>query len=306
MNPLTPVLAAAFRRAAMSIDPTLTPAESISPSRVDAWVTVYTVRGQTRWLDAAVAAAQPGASLGAGSDQDWLQAWCAGWGSRAAPAFRQRADHLAGGLDAEPSSVGPLLAYWRITGRSRWLDLALERLPSSALPDDPIAAEAFRQAWRATADEGLRNKAAASYGDPAQLALGDLRGAAEILGHHWLTEDLISPLLDKATPETIIQATAALGLPLLRLDVHWWLESELREGPVAEAVTYPWPALELSFSKLRQRDQVRFLPELDGRPCEAIIDAGVVGVGLAEIINEADRSAFLEAAGTRRRSLRRR
>jgi hypothetical protein len=167
-------------------------------------------------------------------------------------------------------------------------------------------AEAFRQAWRATASPQFRALAEASYDDLQGLELAALPGAAELLGRSKITEDLLASRIDAATPEEIVQASAALGLPLLRLEVQWWLESELREGPVAEAITYPWPALEVFFSKLPGRDQVRFRPELDGREFPVIVDAGVVGVGLGEVLKEADRSAFLEAAGRRRRSLRRR
>lgn len=306
MNPWTPLLASAFRSAAATLDPATEAATRPSAAQVDAWVTIEAVRGQTRWLDAAVAAAQHQATLGPGSDAAWLSAWCKAWVSRAAPAFRQRADALAGQVTPGPDSVSALLSYWRITGRKRWLDLALEGLPSASRRGDASVAEAFRQGWRATADPELRALAEDSYGNIEALELAALPGAAEVLGREGLSEELLASRLDTATPETIVQAAATLGLPLLRLEVQWWLESELREGPVAEAITYPWPALEVCFSKLPGRDQVRFKPELDGREFPVIVDAGVVGIGIAEVLKEADRSAFLEAAGRRRRSLRRR
>jgi hypothetical protein len=306
MNPLTPLLSAAFRKAAAAIDPASNRGGAPSPARVEAWVTIEAVRGQTRWIDAAVSAAQTQATVAEGSEAAWLHAWCRAWMSRAAPAFRRRADELAEQVAPRPESVGPLLSYWRITGGRRWLDRALEGLPEAALPGDAVIAEAFRQAWRATADPGFRSKAELSYGDLARLDLKALPGAAELLGRSGLSEDLVAPLLEAAEPETIVQVTAALGLPLLRVEVQWWLESELREGPVAEAITYPWPALEIRFAKLADRDQVRFQADLDGQDSLLIVDAGVVGIGLAEVLKEADRSAFLEAAGRRRRSLRRR
>ena len=125
------------------------------------------------------------------------------------------------------------------------------------------------------------------------------------LPREMLDEDFVTSVLEDASHEVTIRTAAALGLPLLQLEVQWWLESELHEGPVAEAVTFPWPALELTFSKLEERDQVRFTPQLDGHVFETILDAGVIGAGLSEILSQADRSPFLEAAGMRRRSLRR-
>jgi len=306
MNPLTSVLSEAFRRSADTLEPRSGTATPITPERVEAWITIESVRGQTRWLDAAVAAAQPESSLGPGSDEAWLKAWCKGWGSRAAPAFRKRADALAGLLAPHTGSVGALLAYWRITGRRRWFDRAFEGLPPEASPGNWAAAEAFRQAWRATADDKLRLRSIEAYGPTSLLPLSALPGAAEVIGRDGFDEEFLRPLLAEAAPETIVPVAAALGLPLLQLEVQWWLESELSEGPVAEAVTFPWPALELSFSTLPERDQVRFLPTLDGRAFEPILDAGVVGAGLREIVSEADRSAFLRAAGAHRRSIRRR
>ena len=101
------------------------------------------------------------------------------------------------------------------------------------------------------------------------------------------------------------EGPASLGLPRLVLEIEWWIERELYEGPVAEAITYPWPALEVRFSKLASRDQVRFVPTIDGTRFPVIDDAGAVGAGLASLLSDVDKSAFLEAAGRRRRSLRR-
>jgi len=306
MNPWTPLLASAFRSAAAEIDPATGGSQRPSAARISAWITIEAVRGQTRWLDAAVTAAQAQSTRGSGSDAAWLSAWCKAWVSRAAPGFRQQADALAEQVRPGPDSTAALLSYWRITGRKRWLDRALEGLPSTAQPGDASVAEAFRQTWRATAAPEFRTLAERSYGDIESLELDALPGAAEVLGRGGITEALLTRRLETASPETVVQSTAALGLPLLHLEVQWWLQSELYEGPVAEAITYPWPALEISFSKLPNRDQVRFIPELDGHEFPTIVDAGVVGVGLGEVLKEADRSAFLEAAGGRRRGRRRR
>jgi len=305
MNALTPSLSAAFRDAAKAIDPSRGVPASITPERVEAWITVESVRGQTRWLDAAVSAARPASSLAADDPSAWLHAWCLGWGSRAAPNFRKRADALADQVPPTTAGVKALLAYWRITGRRRWLDRALEGVPVHTTPGDSVAAEALRQVWRATGQDRYRQQAAASYGSPSDLSAADLPGYAEICGREMLDEDFVTGVLEDASHEVTIRAAAALGLPLLQLEVQWWLESELHEGPVAEAVTFPWPALELTFSKLQERDQVRFTPQLDGHVFETILDAGVIGAGLSEILSQADRSPFLEAAGMRRRSLRR-
>ena len=306
MNPLQNLLAAAFREAAAAIDPVRVRGAASTPQRIEAWVTGEAVRGQTRWIEAAGRAAEDGANRASASASAWLHAWCKAWGSRAVPGFRQEADRLAPTLPSEPSSVPAWLAYWRSTGRAEWLNRALAALPSEPSPGDLELAEALRQAWRATASDDLAKAAGRSYGDLSQVPLIGLPGACELLGREGLDPDHLETLLETAAPEETIISTAALGLPLLELEIQWWIERELREGPVAEAITYPWPALEVRFSKLDQRDQVRFVPRLDGVEFPVIDDAGVVGAGLSGLLSEADRGPFLEAAGTRhRRKLRR-
>ena len=304
MRELRPLLAAAFREAASAIDPAGELPATVTPARVEAWVCVESIRGQTRWIEAAVGAAKSDDRSDAPASA-WLSAWCRAWASRAAPDFRKQADTLAPTIPDEPSSVPALLAYWRITGRNEWLERALRSLPQRAIPGDLCGAEAFRQAWRATASADHAEASRRCYDRLADLPLEALPGACELLGHEDLEEERLGELVDEASPESVVLAAAALGLPRLLVKIEWWIERELYEGPVAEAITYPWPALEVRFSKLASRDQVRFVPTIDGTQFPVIEDAGVVGAGLSSLLSDVDKSAFLEAAGRRKRSLRR-
>ena len=305
MSELRPLLAAAFREAASTIDPAVAGSGEVTPSRVEAWVCVESIRGQTRWIEAAVSAAK-GDSRSDASPSAWLSAWCRAWVSRAAPDFRKQADSLAPMIPDGPSSVPSLLAYWRITGRGEWLERALRSLPERPIPGDLCGAEAYRQAWRATAKPDYAEASRRCFDRLDELPLEALPGACELLGHDDLQEERLAELLGEASPESVVLAAASLGLPRLLLEIEWWIERELYEGPVAEAITYPWPALEVRFSKLASRDQVRFVPTIDGTRFPVIDDAGVVGAGLSSLLSDVDKSAFLEAAGRRRRSLRRR
>ncbi|MEE2828926.1 MAG: hypothetical protein VX498_07045 [Myxococcota bacterium] len=307
MSPSRARLQAAFRAAAASIDPARSTPARVPPELLDAWLTIHAVRGQTRWLDAAIATADRVLQDADSDPASWLGPCCRGWVLRAAPGFRAQADRLAPSLPREPRSVGPLLAYWRITGRGGWLQAAMDALPDQAEPGDLEAAEAFHQAWRATASEQHLAHARRGFDIPfAEIPLRYWPSASQTLP--WSEEDLedLADRVEAAAPEQVVLVSAALALPVLHLTVQWWIERELREGPVAEAATFPWPALHLSFERLAERDQVRFLPRLDGRAFEPIIDAGVVAAALTEILSEADRSPFLESSGRRsRRRLRR-
>ena len=302
-----PTLARCFREAAAAIDPATGSPPLVSPDRIEAWVAVHAIRGQTRWIDAVVEAAQPRCAREDASPAHWLRAWCRAWVSRAAPAFRRHADRLAPDVPSETASVAPLLDYWRITGGPRWLDTALTALSAGAAPGDTEAAEAFRQAWRATADPDYLAQARSGYGLPlAELPPAAWAGAVEVLGRDAIDSDELAERLEDEAPETVLLAAAALGLPRLHVTIQWWIERELREGPVAEAITYPWPALEVAFERMDERDQVRFVIQVGDKEFEPIVDAGVVGAGITEYLHEADRSLFLEAASARRRSVRRR
>ena len=70
---------------------------------------------------------------------------------------------------------------------------------------------------------------------------------------------------------------------------------------MAEAATYPWPALRLSFVEMPGgRDQLRMVPILDGDEMEPIMDVGVVVAGMELALEAADRTALLEGSGRRR------
>jgi len=69
---------------------------------------------------------------------------------------------------------------------------------------------------------------------------------------------------------------------------------------MAEAATYPYPALRLHFTRLEERDQLRFVPRLEGETLETVYDVGVVGAALEIILEDVDRSGLLDGASRRR------
>ena len=303
-------LQAAFRAAAADIDPTRGRPAEVSADLLDAWLVVHAVRGQARWLEAALQAAdalEKSPALPSGDAARWLSVACSGWVLRASRGFRGLADRLAEAVPPGPASVAPLLRYWRITGLRRIYDRALGQLPDSVQEGDFVAGAAAWAAYLATARPELADQARRGFQlDPADVPLRywPAMAAARDLG-----PDAAKGALDRmdaspAEPAALLPAVACLALPILRLRVDWWIDSELREGPMAEAATYPYPALRISFDKLPMRDQLRFTPSLDGEVLETIVDAGVVVVGLEMIVEDVDRSGLLESAGRGRRSSR--
>jgi len=295
-----------FRAAAEAVDPAsnrLPP----SPDLLAAWLTLHAVRGQTRWMDAALEATVDAPT--ADRPAAWLEAACRGWVQRASRQFRSLADSLERQVPDEPASVPALLLLWRTTGLRRLLDRALALVPDEVAPGDFVGAEAAWRAFLATADDSLRDRAAAGFGDDV----------AAVPPLHWPTFAAVTGLdadafgahadrLDDLSPARQLLVSAALACPLLELRVEWFVARELREGPMAEAATYPWPALRLSFQQMPGgRDQLRIVPYLDGEEMPAIIDVGVVVAALEMVLESADRTALLEGSGRRRgRSLLRR
>ena len=300
-------LQAAFRDAAAAIDPEPEAPDAPDARHVLAWLTVQSVRTQPRWVAAAEHAVQAiatGARAVRDPDvADWIVTCCAGWVHRASGPFRATAEQLLPRLPALVESVPALLAWWRITGR---LDARDRALALCAGADEGLAAAvALRGGWLATADDALRHRAVA--------ALSAVDGAPST----WpvradLTPDFAADPASLAglAPSEVILATAPLAATPLHLDVLWFIPEELAEGPMAEAATYPWPAMRLRFVKLPHRDQIRFEARLGDGPVQELEDAGVVAAWLEEVARAADRGPLLDGAAAprarRRGGLRRR
>jgi hypothetical protein len=84
--------------------------------------------------------------------------------------------------------------------------------------------------------------------------------------------------------------------------VDWWLPEELREGPMAEAATFSYPALRLRFGRLPHRDQIRFTATLGGVEHPTLEDAGVVQPWLESLMEDVDRGPLVGESRRRRRS----
>ena len=271
------------------------------PVVLRACLCVHSVIGHTRWLDAACRIAEP---LGAGPLPDdsagWLLACSEGWVQRASGPFRRAAERLAEAVEPSVEAVPALLFHWRTTGRARWFESAKAATPDT-VTDLPSAAAAWGL-YEATADEGR-----------AEAARVFLRGLEpqEVAPRWWpLLADALEldassfsalPSDDPTEAAQGLCGSAAVALPPLILHVHWWLEQELREGPMAEAATFPWPSRRIRFHRLPHRDQLRLQPVVGDIEHELILDVGVIAEYLALCVSDVDRSALV-GRGRRRRS----
>jgi len=298
MTPLAQAQAL-VRAGAQAFDPATTTA---TPAVVRAWLAIQTVRVQPVWVAAASEAVQ---ALELDTIPDdavpaWVEACCLGWVQRASGPFRAVARRLLPRLPDDWRGAAARLGWWRITGEPGPLQAALRSLESPGDADAVGLGLALRLAWHATADEALRDRAAALLSPP--LAAGAWGAAADL---HDLDATAFADALagaDPADPDVVVGALA-LSAPPLHLDVHWHLADELREGPMAEAATFPWPALRLRFHPMDVRDQIRFEAHLADDAPEELEDVGVAAAWLASLVARVDRSPFLDGAAppTRRR-----
>lgn len=294
--------AAVFCAAADALDP-----ERAAPIRdprvLSALLCVHAVRGHTRWLDSAaklVAPLEDGPLPG--DSTAWLAACCEGWVQRATGPFRRIADRLVDHVEPAPAAVPAWLRYWRITGRRTWRDRAMEAVPEELEPGDVVGAAACWAAFRATADTALADRARA-----ALRPLATPRAPVERWSLLADALDLGAGAFEAPVPDASPRAaaeqllgSAAVGLPVLEVIADWYLDVELTEGPVAEAATFPWPALRLRFERLPIRDQVRFRPFVDGIEGETLLDAGVISSLLENLVGDIDRGPFVGAVRKRR------
>ena len=275
-----------------------TNSEETGAQHFRSWLALYQITEKQRWLnllrDAGSATRQR--SLSATDYGEWLRLFCDGWVVDAAGPFRGAANGLSGQTLEGASAVPGLLRNWRITGEDRLRDRALVQLPTSPAADFEAAA-ALHAAYHATGDERHLDAARVAFANctPADIPLRWWPLAWDILG--W-DDELIAGTIENwgSTPppaHDIIPALAPICLPRLDLEVRWWDARELDEGYVAEAVTFPYPALRLRFVRRESPGQVVFVPSLAGERRERLEDAGVIASLLRHLMDEVDRQAVV-------------
>lgn len=294
---------ALYQAALARLDPESGPLVQ-DPSVLRACLCVHSVIGHTRWLDAACRIAEP---LVAGPLPDdpaaWMQACSEGWVQRASGPFRRAAERLAEAVEPSVEAVPAMLLRWRTTGRARWFEAAASVAPER-VTELPSAAASWAM-YEATADEARADAARRWLQtlDPREVAprwWPLLADALELDASAFSAE----PSDDPTEAALGLIGAAAVALPPLQLHVHWWIEQELREGPMAEAATFPWPSRRLRFHRLAHRDQLRLQPVIGDIEHELILDVGVIAEYLAHCVAEVDRSALV-GRGRRRSRLSR-
>lgn len=297
-----PDVQALYKTAVERLDPeSATPRPD--PVVLRSYLCVHSILGHTRWLDAAVKIAEPLTTGPLPADRlGWLHACAEGWVQRASGPFRVAAARLAEHVEPSVEAVPTLLLYWRTTGRARWYDAALSAEPAE-VTDLPSAAAVWG-VYEATADEDRRSRVRAWM---AEQDLGSLHPrwwslAADVLEldaapFSWESRD------DPTECAWAVLGAAAVALPPLTLQFHWFIEQELREGPMAEAASYPWPTRRLRFQKLPHRDQLRMQPFVGDIEHELILDVGVIAEYIAHVVAEVDRSGLVGRARRRGRGL---
>jgi hypothetical protein len=291
---------ALYKAALELLDPENGPVPA-DPDVLRAFLCVHSIVGHTRWLEAACELAEPLVSGPLPDDAlGWLRACGDGWVQRASGPFRAAGARLAEEIEPTVEAVPTLLLHWRTTGRMRFFDLAAKAAPST-VTDLPSAAAMWAM-YEATASE--ENASAArdwlEEQDVAQVHpryWPMLADALELDADAFDAEPSHDP--NEAAHQLI--GAAAVALPPLVVHVHWWIEQELQEGPMAEAATFPWPSRRLRYHRLPYRDQLRVQPFVGDVEHELVLDVGVVAEYLAHCVSEVDRSALV-GRGRRRRS----
>ena len=275
-----------------------TNAAETSTQHFRAWLALYQITEKQRWLDLLRSSGSTASQRSIPSEDygEWLRLFCDGWVVDAAGPFRGAANNLSAQTLEGALAVPGLLRKWRITGESRFRDRALVQLPTGPAVDFETAA-ALHAAYHATGDERNLDAARAPFANctPADVPLRWWPLAWDILG--W-DDELIACAIESWGSEPppahdIIPALAPICLPRLDLEVQWWDARELDEGYVAEAVTFPYPALRLRFVRRESPGQVLFAPFLAGEPREQLEDAGVIASLLRHLMDEVDRQAVV-------------
>jgi len=301
-NRATELCREALRRAVPALE--AAPARTTS-QHLRSWLVLYQLSEKQRWLEK-LRSAVTGRSLARVPEEErgaWIRLCCDCWVIDAAGPFRDAVRTLLEALPPGAGAVPALLRNWRITGNGSYRLQALEQLPAAPTPGDFAAATAYRAAYHATGSPEHLDAARLSLGaaTAADIPLRWWPLAWDVLD--WTAADLVDEVAGwtASTPpaEEVVPAVAASCLPSLDLRVLWWDSRELQEGYVAEAVTFPYPALRLRFERMNSPGQVRFAPSLGGQDREALEDAGVIAPLLSHLVDEVDRQGVVNAARSR-------
>jgi len=234
---------------------------------------------------------------------EWTKICCDCWVIDASGPFRGAVSTLLRELPGGPAAVPALLRNWRITGDRSYAKRAFEQLPEPPASGAFEDAAAYLAAYHARGNPEHLLAASAAF-DGANAADIPLRWwplAWDVLD--WTPADLSEAVAQWSTvapaPEDVLPALAAATLPALDLRVLWYDALELEEGYVAEAVTFPYPALRLRFERSEGPGQVRFAPSLGGEQREQLEDAGVVATLLSHLVDEVDRQSVVNTTRVR-------
>ncbi len=300
-----PRLEAAFRAAADELGER-DPAHQTA-GELRARLVLQQVRRGTRWIDEALRGVEAVGFPDASDDPApaRLFACCEGWVQRATGPFRPAAEawleRIEDGVDAVPA----LLRYWRITGHEAVLARALAATPTATTSGDLEAGAAAWAAYQATAREELADAARRAIpSDPTAVPVSrwTLASHAHGLGPEAFADAVDA--LDDARPEDVIPACAHLALPPLVVDVQWWYDSDLFSGPVAEAATFPYPNVTLTFRRLPHSAQAIITPILAGEATDPLEDIGVIAALIDDVVSNVDRTALRDAPRRRRKPSR--
>ena len=269
------------------------------------WLALYQITEKKRWLDLLREASSASvlSSLSPEDRGEWLRLCCDCWVIDAAGPFRGAANTLSSHDLRGTRAIPGLLRNWRITGESRFRDQALVQLPARPAGEAFDEAAALHAAYHATGNERHLEAAKAPFLglSPADVPLRWWPLAWDILSWDALrVAETVAKWQDDMPPaHDIVPALAPICLPPIDLEVRWWDARELDEGYVAEAVTFPYPALRLQFVRRNSPGQVVFASHLDGEPREVLEDAGVVASLLSNLIDEVNRQAVVNPPRTR-------
>ncbi|MBJ95645.1 MAG: hypothetical protein CMP23_14375 [Rickettsiales bacterium] len=237
----------------------------------------------------------------------WLELLCDAWVVDANGPFRGNAAQLSALPCSGPQAINGLLRYWRITGEASFKEHALQLLKELDNTTGPAHAAAMLAGYRATGAQELLDEARRRLARPRPetLTIGWWPLARDLLD--WGAEDVVDYVQSwpngAPPPAAQICGLAPILLPILELKIRWWEASELDEGYVAEAVTFPYPAMRMRLERRDSPGQVYFEPSLGGNHYQQLEDAGIVASLLEQMVSEVDRQGILH--GARRRTSRR-
>ncbi len=284
--------------------------EAAAPQRATtqhlrSWLALYQLTEKRRWLDKLGAALVPSGIDHVAPEErgEWARICCDCWVLDASGPFRETVRALLPTLPAGAAAIPALLRNWRITGDSSYCTRALEQLPEPPEVGEYLGAAAYLAAYHATGDPDQLQAASGAFvgAHAAELPLYWWPLAWNLLS--WSPEELVDTVSswsrDAPPAHEVLPALVAATLPSLDLRVLWWDNRELAEGYVAEAVTFPYPALRLRFERMERPGQVRFAPSLGGAPREILEDAGIIASLLSHLVDEVDRQGVVTAGRPR-------